>query len=106
MALTRDFRETIGERAGRDPEFRVALLTEALNLLFDGDIATGRNILATYINGTLGYQSLGEKLGTHPKSLMRMLGPKGNPRANNLFAIIRELQLHEGVRFDVTPVRE
>jgi hypothetical protein len=35
-----------------------------------------------------------------------MLGPKGNPRANNLFAIIRELQLHEGVRFDVMPVRE
>jgi hypothetical protein len=32
MAMTRDFRETIGERAQREPQFRRALLREAIEL--------------------------------------------------------------------------
>jgi hypothetical protein len=30
MALTRDFIETVKERADSDPKFRIALLTEAM----------------------------------------------------------------------------
>ena len=30
MALTRSFREIVKERAMRDPEFRIGLLTEAI----------------------------------------------------------------------------
>ena len=39
-------------------------------------------------------------LPTHksPKSLMRMLGPAGNPQARNLFEVIGYLQEHERVR--------
>jgi hypothetical protein len=37
------------------------------------------------------------------KSLMRMLGPKGNPRADNLFQIIQHLQAHEGIHLEVAP---
>ncbi len=101
MALTRNFKETVRDRAQSDPAFRVALLKEAVEQLLDGDSITGRNILGNYINATIGYPSLGELMGTDPKSLMRMLGPKGNPLANNLFGIIHHLQQHEGVKFDV-----
>jgi hypothetical protein len=30
-----------------------------------------------------------------------MLGPSGNPRARNLFEIVRVLQRREGVRFEI-----
>jgi hypothetical protein len=40
-----------------------------------------------------------------PKSLMRMLGPKGNPQARNIFEIIAHLQKQEGIHFKVRSVR-
>jgi hypothetical protein len=36
---------------------------------------------------------------------MRMLGPRGNPQARNLFEIVAYLQQAEGVRFEVRPTR-
>jgi hypothetical protein len=39
------------------------------------------------------------------KSLMRMLGPRGNPLARNLFEIVAYLQPAEGVRFEVRSAR-
>jgi hypothetical protein len=106
MALTRSFKETVRDRAQSDPAFRLALLTEAMELFLAGDMTTGRNLLADYVNATIGYQVLGKLMDTNPKSLMRMLGPKGNPRANNLFGIIHQLQQHEGVRLEVRPISE
>jgi hypothetical protein len=50
MALTRDFRDTIRERARREPAFRQSLLREGLQLIKNGDFATGRAILRKYIN--------------------------------------------------------
>lgn len=38
-----------------------------------------------------------------PKSLMRMLSTKGNPRADNLFAMVAHLKQREGVTLSVTP---
>lgn len=32
---------------------------------------------------------------------MRMLGPKGNPQAKNLFDVIAQLQQAEGVQFEL-----
>ena len=32
---------------------------------------------------------------------MRMLGPKGNPQARNLFEVIAKLQQAEGVTFEL-----
>jgi hypothetical protein len=43
---------------------------------------------------------LGELTGRNPKSLIRMLGPKGNPTAKNLFNILGELREQEGVEFE------
>ena len=51
MALTKDFRETIRERAQQEPRFRKALLREAIELMLSGDEKTGRAILRNYING-------------------------------------------------------
>lgn len=101
MALTRSFRETVSARAQRDAGYRRALLREALQQLVNGDVETGRGILGTYINATIGYPALGARLGKSPKSLIRMLGPSGNPRADNLFEIVRALNDHEKVRPEV-----
>jgi hypothetical protein len=34
-------------------------------------------------------------------SLMRMLGPNGNPSAKNLFGVLAHLQAREGVNFEI-----
>ena len=101
MALTREFKETVRDRAQADPAFRAALLSEAIELLLSGDVETGRALLRDYINATIGFIELAEKSGMPPKSLMRMFGPSGNPRADNLFAVIRLLQDETGVQIAV-----
>jgi DNA-binding phage protein len=101
MALTRDFKETIKARADRDPAFREALLTEAVGQLIAGEVEVGKAVLRDYINATVGFARLAKATGTPSKSLMRMLGPKGNPRANNLLAMIGKLQRVSGVHLAV-----
>lgn len=101
MALTRGFKETILARVQSDPAFREALLTEAVNALLEGDVETGKAVLRDYINATVGFEALAERTGTPSKSLMRMFGPKGNPAAKNLFAVIGELQRASGVTLAV-----
>ncbi len=104
MALTRDFKETILARVQRDPRFRKELLREGIESLLTGDVATAKTILRDYINATIGFNELAEATHIPPKSLMRMLGPKGNPRANNLFEVVSILQNREGVRFQLQTV--
>lgn len=101
MPLTRDFNETVKARAQRDPEFREALLTEAVEQMLQGDVATGKALVRDYINATVGFAQLARATGTPAKSLMRMFGPNGNPRADNLFAVIHALQKKSGVRLGV-----
>jgi hypothetical protein len=98
MPLTRDFKETVMARARRDAGFRKALLREALDCMLDGDIDTGKIVLRDYINATVGFDELGAVTHKSPKSLMRMLGPEGNPQARNLFEIVAYLQKNEGLR--------
>lgn len=99
--LTRAFKTTLQERAQRDDDFRQAMLREGIDSLLAGDVSTGKAILRDYINAAVGFGPLSEATNIPAKSLMRMLGPKGNPRADNLFQIIQHLQAHEGVHFDV-----
>ena len=101
MVLTREFRETVRARAERDPAFRKALLTEALNTFLAGDEATGRAILKDLVNATIGFEELARLINRPSKSLYRMLGPNGNPRATNFFAIVRALQKKVRVRLTV-----
>jgi DNA-binding phage protein len=101
MALTRDFKETVKARAERDVAFREALLTEAVELLIAGDLDVGKALLRDYINATVGFEKLAKATGTPSKSLMRMLGPKGNPRASNLLTLLGKLQRVSGVHLAV-----
>ena len=105
MALTLDFKETVKDRVERDPAFREALLKEGIECLLTGDLDTGKAILRDYINATIGFDALGSLTDKSPKSLMRMLGPKGNPQARNLLEIIAHLQEREGIHFEVHTVR-
>ena len=45
MALTRSFKDTVKARAERDPAFRDALLTEAVDQFLAGDLETGKAVL-------------------------------------------------------------
>jgi len=101
MPLTRDFKETIRARVARDPKFRRELLREGVESMLSGDIATGKTILRDYINATVGFAELAQATHIPSKSLMRMLGPAGNPRADNLFEVVGFLQHREGVRCQV-----
>lgn len=97
MALIRAFKDTIQARAQRDPEFRVGLLEDALEAFLDGELDTGKILLRDYVNATVGFEALGVQLDKSPKSLMRMLSEEGNPRADNLFALVAHLKALEGL---------
>lgn len=101
MVLTRDFRSTVKARVEQDPQFRAALLTEVVDLFLSGDVATGKAVLRDFINATLGFENLSDLTGIPPKSLMRMVSKSGNPRADNLFAVISALQKATGVHIEV-----
>jgi DNA-binding phage protein len=105
MALTRDFKETIRARVKRDPGFRKALLREGIENFLSGDVETGKIILRDFINATIGFTKLSDVTHRSAKSLMRMLGPSGNPQARNLFEIVAYLQQAEGVRLEVRSSR-
>jgi len=105
MPLTRDFKETVCARIERDPAFREALLEEGVECLLAGDVETSKSVLRDYINATIGFRELGGLTEKSPKSLMRMLGPHGNPQARNLFEIIGCLQQSEGLHLKVQAVR-
>lgn len=102
MPLTKDFKETVRARLVKSAGFRKAVLQEAVDGLLAGDLETGKALLRDYVNGTMGFERLAELTQIPVKSLMRMLGPKGNPQAKNLFDVIAHLQHAEGVRFEVS----
>src|SRR5580692_7459547 len=101
MPLTKDFNETVKEHLQKDPDFRRALLREAVGCMISGDVETGKSVLRKYINGTIGFVQLGADLGRSPNVLMRMLGSTGNPQAKNLFEIVAHLQKIEGTVLEV-----
>lgn len=60
-------------------------------------------VLCDYINATITFDRLAAKSGKAGKSLPRLPGPKGNPTAANVFAILVGFQDAEGVRFAMRP---
>jgi DNA-binding phage protein len=91
MALTREFKDLVVANARRDPLFRQALLSEAINVCLEGDLETGKIVLRDLVNATIGFEGLAQQLGIPSKSLHRMLSPRGNPSSANFFAIIGAL---------------
>ena len=95
MALTRDFKETIKARADQDAEFRKALVTEAIDCPLNNDFETTKAILRDDINATIGFERLADEVGTPPKSLMRMFGPRGDPQAQSPLPVIAYIRKRE-----------
>lgn len=93
MALTKDFKATVMSRAHHDKAFCNAMLTDAINEFLTGDLDLGKAILRDYINATISFEILSVMLEKNPKSLMRMLGPKGNPTSKALFDIFHAIQI-------------
>jgi DNA-binding phage protein len=102
MGLTREFKETIAARARRDPRFRQALFTEAINAYLAGDTAEGKAILRDLVNATIGFEGLAAEVHKPSKSLHRMLAPRGNPSTDNFFSIVSALQKKTHVKLRVT----
>ncbi len=102
MALTREFKETVAARAQRDPRFREALFTEAINAYLAGETGVGKAVLRDLVNATVGFEELAVELHKPSKSLHRMLAPRGNPSTETFFGIVKALQKKTGVRLHVT----
>lgn len=100
MALTRDFKATILERAKKDEKFRRGMLLRGITLMVAGgkdDVQTGKAFIRDYINATIGFATLSERTGLSKESLMRMLSPSGNPSLTNLNQVTHTLLGNEGV---------
>ena len=94
MAITRKFRETVMDRAARDPEFRQGLLIDGINCILTGDtedVAVGKALIRDYVNATIGFDALAKQTGLRRETLMRMLSMKGNPTLTKLNMITRTL---------------
>ena len=106
MALTRKFKDTVQRRVVSDPDFRHALLIEAINELLAGDHSVAKSILRDYINATITFPVLAQKLHKSSKSIHRMLGPKGNPRMDSLAGILKVLQSKEIRLFSIKKLEQ
>jgi hypothetical protein len=101
MALTREFKETIVARAGRDAKFRDAMFAEAINAYLAGDTQTGKAMLRDLVNATIGFEGLSAEIRKPSKSLHRMLATRGNPSTENFFGIVKALQKKTRTRLRV-----
>jgi hypothetical protein len=95
-------KETIQARIESDRAFRDELLREGVECLLAGELETGKAILRDYINATIGFEKLSGLTHKSAKSLMRMLGPNGNPQARNLLELIAHLQKTSRVRMELS----
>jgi len=105
MALTRDFRKTMVERAERDPAFARALLNEAATLFLNGEPDTARLVLRDLVNATIGFEALAAKTDRPAKSLHRMLSANGNPSMDNLASILDVMSKRLGVELKARSIK-
>lgn len=101
MALTREFKSTIRDRAQKDPAFRRSLLIEAVNSLLADELDVAKSLLKDYINASILFEPLAKRVHKNSKSLHRMFNSKGNPTAQSLFSVIHVLQEAEGIKLTV-----
>lgn len=97
MALTREFKDTVLELC-KDPEYRKGLLLEALESYLEGDIVIGNSLLRDYLNGTQAFEAVARELQMQEAGLRRMVSPKGNATAKNLFRLFKLCQNREGIQ--------
>jgi len=101
VSLTKSFNDTVHEELQESREFRKSYLVASLGCMLNGELEVGKLMLRRYINATIGFIALGHALGKSSKTLMQMLGPKGNPHIRNFFDIVAYLQKVEGAALEV-----
>lgn len=106
MAVAREFSKTVAARVARDPEFRKALLGEAIEALVEGDGQTSKALIYNYIDGAIGFANLSRDLSIDAPRLVQMFSVDGDPSLAELTMVLRRLTRHEGIGFKVEPVLE
>jgi DNA-binding phage protein len=101
MPLSREFKELVVARAEEDLEFRRGLIVEAINMILDGEITSGRMMLRDYINATGAMADICKALNKHKSAIARMLGPSGNPTLESIVPVIRACADREKVNLAV-----
>jgi DNA-binding phage protein len=104
MVLTRDFKETVKDRAMREPAFAKAMLDEAATAFLNGEPHVARLILRDLVNASVGFETLAAETNRPSKSLHRMLSEKGNPSMDNLAAIFGAVRKRLGVAIEARAV--
>ncbi len=104
MTITRNYKESVNERAKQDPAFATALLDEAISLFVNGEPEVARLVLRDLVNATVGFEELSIETSRPSKSLHRMLSAKGNPTMDNLTSIFDVLRQKLDVDIEVHTV--
>lgn len=98
---TRDYRETLLERAQDEPEFRVEMLKGAVRCMCNGEPKIGRLLPYDCVYATIGFDELSKKTGMQRESLEHMLSRDIDPSADELLGIVAVVAKHEGIELDV-----
>lgn len=93
------------QRAKSSPEFRAALIGEALELIAENDVQTAKALIRDYVLASIGFEVLAKEIGKKPESIERMLSVKGNPTINNMAALLSSLTQHESIQLHVETAR-
>ena len=101
MRKMKKFSDTVKEQVQQSPTFRQGLLREAVSSFIAGEAGTGKILLSDYIGGTIGFDALSEALNRTSASLVRMLGPRGNPPLSQFLEVIAYLQKIDGTVLEV-----
>lgn len=103
MVPTRDFKESVKERAVRDPAFAKAMFEQAAIAFLNDEPQVARLILRDLVNASVSFEVLAMETHRPSKSLHRMLSEKGNPSMDKLAAIVGALrkQLSVGLKAQV-----
>ena len=84
MGQLRPVSETILKRAKEDPEFRAALLAEAIELLAENDVQTAKSIIRNYVLASIGFEVLAKQIDKKPESSDPSNGVHRNSRPISL----------------------
>lgn len=101
---TRDFRETLRERAQDEPEFGHELLKGAVRSMLNGEPKIGRFLLHDCVYATIGFDELSQKTGKPLENLDLMLSSDEDPSAGDLLGVVAAVAEHEGIALEVQAV--
>ena len=98
---TRDFKETVRERAQSKPEFREELLKVAASSMLNGEPDVGWIMLRDFVIAAIGVDELSQKTGMPREDLERMVSDEEDPSADELLGIVATIAKYQGVELDV-----